>query len=90
MPVDKVIVRAPATSANMGPGFDSLGFAMELRDELTFERTADAESQAITVDPDGKQVSLGVPTGSDNLAIRAFATAFREAGQEAPAGGCVL
>jgi homoserine kinase len=83
--VDKVIVRAPATSANMGPGFDSLGFAMELRDELTFERTADAESQAITVDPDGKQVSLGVPTGSDNLAIRAFATAFREAGQEAPA-----
>jgi homoserine kinase len=85
MPVDKVIVRAPATSANMGPGFDSLGFAMELRDELTFERTADRESQAITVDPDGNQVSLGVPTGSDNLAIRAFATAFREAGQEAPA-----
>ena len=85
MPVDKVIVRAPATSANMGPGFDSLGLAMELRDEVTFERAADGESRAITVDSDGTQVSLGIPTGRDNLAIRAFATAFREAGQEAPA-----
>lgn len=85
MPVDKVIVRAPATSANMGPGFDSLGFAMELRDELTFERAADGQSQAITLDPNGRQVSLGIPGGSDNLAIRAFATAFREAGQPAPA-----
>lgn len=85
MPVDKVIVRAPATSANMGPGFDSLGFAMELRDELTFERAADGQSQAITLDPNGRQVSVGIPGGSDNLAIRAFATAFREAGQPTPA-----
>ena len=84
MPVDKVVVRPPATSANMGPGFDSLGFAMELRDELTFERTGDAESMAITLDPDGKPCESMIPTGSDNLAIRAFATAFDEAGQQAP------
>jgi len=68
----------------MGPGFDSLGYAMELRDELTFERAADGESRAITVDEAGKLVSSGIPTGSENLAIRAFATAFREAGQIAP------
>ena len=85
MPVDRVIVRAPATSANMGPGFDALGFAMELRDEVMFERASDAESSAITLDPDGRQVSLGIPTGSDNLALRAFAAAFRDAGQAAPA-----
>ena len=30
----------PATSANLGPGFDSLGLALELRDELSAEVTA--------------------------------------------------
>lgn len=29
-----VMVTVPATSANLGPGFDSLGLALELRDEL--------------------------------------------------------
>jgi homoserine kinase len=29
-----VVVTVPATSANLGPGFDSLGLALELRDEL--------------------------------------------------------
>ncbi len=80
----RVVVRAPATSANMGPGFDSLGFAVELRDELTFERTGTAESVAVTIGPDGKPCRLGIPAGSDNLAIRAFAAAFREAGKDAP------
>ena len=28
-------VSVPATSANLGPGFDSMGLALELRDEVT-------------------------------------------------------
>jgi homoserine kinase len=32
-----VRVDVPATSANLGPGFDALGLALELRDELTAE-----------------------------------------------------
>ena len=32
-----VRVSVPATSANLGPGFDSLGLALDLRDELTGE-----------------------------------------------------
>jgi homoserine kinase len=35
-----VRVSVPATSANLGPGFDSLGLALSLRDELTAEVTA--------------------------------------------------
>ena len=27
-----VVVAVPATSANLGPGFDSMGLALELRD----------------------------------------------------------
>ena len=30
----KLIVSPPATSANLGPGFDSLGLALEYRDRL--------------------------------------------------------
>ncbi|HRD59686.1 MAG TPA: homoserine kinase, partial [Nocardioides sp.] len=32
-------VTVPATSANLGPGFDSLGLALGLRDELEGELT---------------------------------------------------
>ena len=34
-----VHVKVPATSANLGPGFDSLGLALSLRDELVGEVT---------------------------------------------------
>jgi homoserine kinase len=36
-----VTVSVPATSANLGPGFDCLGLALELRDELTAEVVGD-------------------------------------------------
>ena len=34
---DPVSVRVPATSANLGPGFDSLGLALSLYDEIDVE-----------------------------------------------------
>ena len=30
-------IRVPATSANLGPGFDCLGMALDLWNEMTFE-----------------------------------------------------
>ena len=36
MPSDEIIVRVPATSANLGPGFDCLGLALNLTGELVF------------------------------------------------------
>ncbi|XNZ00822.1 homoserine kinase [Micrococcus luteus] len=37
LPVGRSVrVAVPATSANLGPGFDTLGLALELRDEVTF------------------------------------------------------
>jgi homoserine kinase len=35
---DRVSVRVPATSANIGPGFDCLGLAVDLWGTITFER----------------------------------------------------
>lgn len=30
----RVVVQVPATSANLGPGFDALGLALDIREEL--------------------------------------------------------
>jgi homoserine kinase len=37
-----VSVSVPATSANLGPGYDALGLALEIRDFVTAQFTAEA------------------------------------------------
>ena len=37
--LNKITVRAPATTANMGPGFDSLGMALEVFNTISIERS---------------------------------------------------
>lgn len=70
-----VRVRAPATSANLGPGFDALGLALELRDEITAGVT-DAGLD-VTVVGEGAD---DVATDEANLVIRAMHAAFDELG----------
>ncbi|MEA4884779.1 MAG: homoserine kinase [Clostridia bacterium] len=84
MGFEKVIVRAPATSANMGSGFDSLGMALEMRDETIFQLMPCGESRALVMTADGRPADDRIPLGSDNLAIRAFDAVFREVGRAAP------
>merc|ERR1719188_1662626 len=38
---EKVVVRVPATSANLGPGFDAIGMAVDIWNEVTVERAAE-------------------------------------------------
>lgn len=67
-----VTIRVPATTANMGPGFDSLGCAFALYNRFTFEK---AEKTTI----------LGCDKafrGEDNLALIAFRETCRTAGIE--------
>ncbi|MDQ3701682.1 MAG: homoserine kinase [Chloroflexota bacterium] len=40
---DNVRVRVPATSANLGPGFDALGLALDLYEEIRLRRLSTAE-----------------------------------------------
>lgn len=73
-----VVVQAPATSANLGPGFDCLGLALELRDHVTF---TEAQATSVTVEGEGAgEVSLG----SDHLVVSSFRAAFDERGLTAP------
>ncbi len=75
-----VVVKVPATSANLGPGFDTLGLALSLYDELTV--TVLAES-GITVDVVG--VGAGeVPEDDSNLVVRSIRHAFDHYGKVMP------
>lgn len=75
-----VIVKVPATSANLGPGFDTLGLALALYDELEV-RVRD--EPGATVDVHG--VGAGeVPTDESSLVVRAIAHTFAAVGHPMP------
>ncbi len=75
-----VAVSVPATSANLGPGFDSLGLALDLRDELTAEAVADG----LVVEVEGEgATTLALDEG--HLVVRSMWAAFA-AMQVAPPG----
>jgi homoserine kinase len=57
------LVRAPASSANLGPGYDVMAAALDLQMEVEVSETGE-----FSVDPGG----LDVSTGRDNLVVRAF------------------
>jgi homoserine kinase len=75
-----VTVRVPATTANLGPGFDTLGLALALYDELT---VSVRDQPGATVQVTG--VGAGeVPTDESNLVVRAIAHAFAAYDQPMP------
>ncbi len=74
-------VRVPGSSANLGPGFDVLGLALNLYLEARVEQ---AQGGAPVVRLSGPHTT-GISTGQDNLVLAAFRRAFERAGQAAPA-----
>ena len=68
-------VLVPATSANLGPGFDSFGLALNLHNRFEAEL---ANEWRVEVRGEGAGV---LPTGADNVVARSMARAFAEAGK---------
>jgi homoserine kinase len=76
-PAGPVAVRVPATSANLGPGFDSLGLALTLHDSVTARVTAAGVDVQVT--------GMGSDTaaaGERHLVIRAMRAAFDVIGMQ--------
>lgn len=69
----------PASSANLGPGFDSLGLALSLYDEIVLETT----ESGLTVEVEGEG-SGQVPLDSSHLVVRAVEAGLRATGFRAP------
>ncbi|SHF67842.1 homoserine kinase [Jatrophihabitans endophyticus] len=74
-----VRVRVPATSANLGPGFDALGLALALHDEVTARVTEGGLD--IQVDGEGGEQ---VARDETHLVLRAMRAAFAELGETPP------
>lgn len=70
--MNKITVRVPATTANIGPGFDSMGCALALYNYITCE-----------VLPAGKLVITGCPEqyqNEDNLAVQGYRAVLKRLG----------
>jgi homoserine kinase len=78
---DAVRVLVPATSANLGPGFDSAGLALDLVDELVAMVTEDS---GVLVEVSGEG-SDDLPRDSSHLVVQAMALGFSALGA-APEG----
>ncbi len=77
-----VHVRVPASSANLGPGFDALGLALELHNEIEV-----TESDAIAVTVEGEGADRLAPNDR-NVIVRAVRMAYEAAGRPFP--GCAV
>ncbi|MCL5935438.1 MAG: homoserine kinase [Firmicutes bacterium] len=72
-----VRVQVPATTANLGPGFDCLGMALQLYNSV--EMTATGTGLHIDVQGEGSQ---DIPRDEDNMVFQAAQKVFRQAGQQ--------
>ncbi len=71
--MNKVTIRVPATTANLGPGFDAFGCALSLYTDVTFEETA-AGLEITGCDE--------AYTGPDNLAYTAYCAVLASLSEE--------
>ncbi|GLY99675.1 homoserine kinase [Actinoplanes sp. NBRC 103695] len=72
-------VRTPATSANLGPGFDALGLALSLHDELTASITGGGFRVEVSGEGAGD-----LPADEEHLVVRSMLATFDELGERPP------
>ncbi len=75
-----VEVRVPASSANLGPGYDSFGLALNRHDTVVARRL---ESGGLVVRVSGVGAGV-VPQSADHLVVRAAMTGFAALGEPVP------
>lgn len=74
----EVTVEVPATSANLGPGFDCFGLALDYTDTLT---ASIADAIDVTIEGEG---AGQLPLGDRHLVVRSMLHAFAKVGVEVP------
>ena len=79
---EAVRVRVPATSANLGPGFDALGLALSLHDEVDARVCA----SGLSIEISGEGADLA-GAGEDHLIVRVMRAVFAAVGGQPPGLG---
>ena len=78
--IDSVAVKVPATTANLGPGFDCIGAALTLYNQFTFTRL---EEGKLIISVTGAEAE-SVQTDEGNLLYQAFVKCYEYMGQTPP------
>lgn len=73
---DHVRVTVPATAGNLGPGFDALGLALDVVDEVEVRALATSD---VTIEIEGEGAGE-LPTDEEHLVVRALRTAIEHVG----------
>jgi len=76
----QITIKAPATTANLGPGFDCLGMALDLWSKTTFE-VIDQNKNTVIISGEGENK---IPKNSDNLILKSFQIPFYKANLAPP------
>ncbi len=77
----KIKVKIPATSANLGPGFDVLGIALQLYNELEIAELNSPKKFSIEVDGEGKDT---LPRDEKNIVYQAVGKVYQRVGKKLP------
>ncbi len=75
---ESIIVKVPATTANLGPGFDTLGMALRIYTWIELHYAEKTEIKLI-----GSELQ-GISYGSDNLVYQAVQAVFDKVGVQVP------
>ncbi len=74
----RVTVRVPATSANLGPGFDSIGIALDLHNTVSIEAS---DEFGVTLSGEGEDV---LSQGQDNLVYQGVLAVYEKLEKRVP------
>ena len=75
-------VAAPATTANLGPGYDCLGMALDMWNTVEVEQLTSGGTPSVTVSGEG---AGELESGTGNLVYRSMEFLYRELGRPMPA-----
>ncbi len=72
-------IRVPATTANLGPGFDCLGMALSIYNHVTISRE---DGAPLRISATGPAATPDIPVDERNLVYKAVARVFELAGKQ--------
>ena len=79
--MNTIRVAAPATTANLGPGYDCLGMALDIWNTVGVELLPDGDTPSVSVSGEG---AGELEAGPENLVYRSMEFLYRELGRPMP------
>ena len=81
--ISTITVTVPATTANLGPGFDCIGAALSLYNRFQFSRLEPSATEKLKITVTGQEATK-VKTDDSNLAYQAFLKLYEHLNQSPP------